>query len=127
MEIPTQLVHALKSGEMSLLISEKETLQLKIEDKRINVNLLNKKLLKSILETKVESEEKSLLGRLPQLKSLAKQLKRNGLTVIVSYKGTALLTLGREADPKLSRLVIGSDAIEINSLSKLMQLLIYRR
>ena len=55
-----QLVHALKSGEMSLLISEKETLQLKIEDKRIDVNLLNKKLLKSILETKVESEEKGL-------------------------------------------------------------------
>ncbi len=122
-----QLVHALKSGEMSLLISEKETLQLKIEDKRINVNLLNKKLLKSILETKVESEEKSLLGRLPQLKSLAKQLKKNGLTVIVSYKGTALLTLGLEADPKLSRLVIGTDTIEINSLSKLMHLLMYRR
>ena len=109
---------------MSLLIRGKETLQLKIEGKRIDVNLLNKKLLKSILETKVEPEEKSLLGRLPQLKSLAKQLKKNGLTVIVSYKGTVLLTLGLEADPKLSRLVIGSDAIEIKSLSKLMQLLI---
>jgi len=119
-----QLVHVLKSGEMSLLIREKETLQLKIEDRRIDVNLLNKKLLKSILETKVESEEESLLGKLPQLKSLAKQLKKNGLTVIVSYKGTALLTLGLEADPKLSRLVIGTDAIDINSLSKLMQLLI---
>ncbi len=109
---------------MSLLISEKETLQLKIEDRRIDINLLNKKLLKSILETKVESEEKSLLGKLPQLRSMARQLKKNGLTVIVSYKGTAVLTLGLEADPKLSRLVIGTDTIEINSLSKLMQLLI---
>lgn len=121
-----QLVHALKSGKISLLTSGKATLQLKIEDKRIDVNLLNKKLLKSILETKVESEEKSLLGKLPQLKSLAKQFKETGLTVIVSYKGTALLTLGLEAHPKLSRLVIGTDAIEINSLSKLMQLLMYR-
>jgi len=109
---------------MSLLIRGKETLQLKIEDKRIDVNLLNKKLLKSILETKVEPEEKSLLGRLPQLKSMAKQLKKNGLTAIVSYKGTTLLTLGREAHPKLSRLVTGTDTIEINSLSKLIQLLI---
>ena len=124
MEIPTQLVHALKSGEMSLLIRGKENLQLKIEDKRIDVNLLNKKLLKSILETKVEPEEKSLLGRLPQLRSMAIQLKKNGLTVMVSYKGTTLLTLGREAYPKLSRLVTGTDTIEINSLSKLIQLLI---
>lgn len=119
-----QIVHALKSGKISLLTSGKETLQLKIEDKRIDVNLLNKKLLKNILETNVESEEKSLLGRLPQLKSMAEEFKKNGLTVMIFYKSSVLLTLGLEAHPKLSRLVTGTDAIEINSLSKLMQLLI---
>ena len=54
-----QLVHALKSGKICLLVSEKETLQLRIEDETIDVNLLNKKLLKNLLETIVVPEEKA--------------------------------------------------------------------
>jgi len=119
-----QPVHALKSGKICLLTSGKETLQLRIEDETIGVNLLNKKLLKNIPETIVVPKEKGLLGMLPQLKSLATQFKENGLTVMISYKGSILLTLGPKPHAKLSQLVTGTDTIEVNSLSKLTQLLV---
>ena len=54
-----QLVHALKSGKICLLTSGKGTLQLRIEDETIAVNLLNKKLPKNLLETIVVPEEKA--------------------------------------------------------------------
>lgn len=119
-----QLVHALKSGKICLHTSGKGTLQLRIEDETIGVSLLNKKLPKNIPETIVVPEEKGLFGMLPQLKSLATQFKENGLTVMISYKGSILLTLGLKAHAKLSQLVAGTDATEVNSLSKFMQLLV---
>ena len=54
-----QLVHILKLGKIWLLTSGKGTLQLRIEDETIDVNLLNKKLLKNLLETIVVPEEKA--------------------------------------------------------------------
>jgi len=59
LEIPMQLVHAFKSGKICLLTSGKGTLQLRIEDETIAVNLLNKKLPKNLLETIVVPEEKA--------------------------------------------------------------------
>jgi len=74
-----QLVHILKLGKIWLLTSGKGTLQLRIEDETIDVNLLNKKLLRNILEAIVVPEEKGLLGMLPQLKSPATNSRKTGL------------------------------------------------
>ena len=118
------LVHALKSGEASLFTDGMKTLQLKVENKKIDVNLMNKELLKDILRVGVEAKGKSPLGRLTQLKNIAKELKRDGLTITISHKGCILLTLGSGANPTLSQVVTRTNAIEINNLSKLIRLVI---
>ncbi|MFQ6080234.1 MAG: hypothetical protein ACE5OW_01025 [Candidatus Bathyarchaeia archaeon] len=124
MQIPMWLVHALKSGEFSLFTDETKTLQLKVENKKIDVNIMNKELLKDILRVGVEAKGKSLLGRLTELKNVAEELKRDGLTITISHKGCIVLTLGSGANPTLSQSVTRTNAIEINNLSKLIRLII---
>ncbi len=118
------LVHALKSGEFSLFTGGMKTLQLKVENKKIDVNLMNKEILKDILRVGVEAKGKSPIGRLTLLKNIAEELRREGLTITISHKGCIVLTLGSGANPRLSRLVTRTNAIEINNLSKLIQLVI---
>jgi hypothetical protein len=118
------LVHAFKSGEASLFTDGMKTLQLKVENKKIDVNLINKELLKTILRVEVGAKGKSLQERLTLPKNIAEELKRDGLTITISYKGCIVLTLGSGANPTLSKLVTRTNAIEINNLSKLIQLVI---
>ena len=56
------------------------------------------------------------------LKNIAKELKDEGYTVTISYQGKTAVTLGSEATPSFSQLVTGTNAIEVNSLVKLLQM-----
>ena len=117
MEISVLLFQFLKSGEISLLTKGKKSLELKVENKNLNVNLLDKKLMKDLM--KISSREKTFWGRFRSLKSIADNLKSEGLTITVSYEGSVVLKLGYEA----SSSPLG-DAIEIGDLSKLLRLVL---
>ena len=111
------LFHFLKSGEISLLTKGKKSLQLKVENKKIDINLLDKKLMKDLME--VGSRKKTFWGRLGSLKSIAQNLKDEGLTVTVSYEDSMVLRLGSGSSSSLL-----GDAIEIRDLSKLLRLVL---
>jgi hypothetical protein len=53
---------------------------------------------------------------------LVEDLCKEGITITVSYKGDRVVTVGSEADSKLTRLVTGTKGIEINSPLKLAEL-----
>ena len=120
MQIPTWLGHVLKSGEVSLFTDGVKALQLKAENKKIDVDLINKELLINML--RVETKRQVHLSVLTQLKKIAEELKKDELTVTISHEGRIVLTLGSGAKPKLLKLVTRTNAIQINNLSKLMQL-----
>lgn len=111
------LFHFLKSGEISLLTKGKKTLQLKVENKNMDINLLDKKLMKDLM--KIGSRAKTFWGRLGSLKRIADNLKNEGLTITVSYEDSIVLKLGSEASSSLL-----GDAIEIKDLSKLLRLVL---
>lgn len=117
MENPVLLFHFLKSGEISLLTKGKNSLKLKVENKNININLLDKKLMKELM--KVSSRKKTIWERLGSLKRIADNLKNEGLTVTVLYEDSMVLKLGSEASSSLL-----GDAIEIRDLSKLLRLVL---
>ena len=123
MNLPIWLINALKSGEVSFSTNGVEALQLKVENRKIDLNLMNKELLKAILNI-TEVKEKTILKKLTVLKSIAEKLKRNGFTMTISYKDSILLTLGLEAKPTLSQFVTGTNAIEINNIRKVTHLII---
>ena len=120
MQLPTWLGHVIKSGEITLFTNDEEALQLKAENKKINLNAVSKDFLKDAIGSM--GRGKSIKGKLTQLKDIAAELKDAGLTVTLSYQGNLVLTVGSEANPKFSRLVTGTNAIEINNLRKLIGL-----
>ncbi|NIO37549.1 hypothetical protein GTO27_07580 [Candidatus Bathyarchaeota archaeon] len=116
------LISFLKSGTASFFINGTESLHLKIERERINLNLMKKDLLMNLLES-ADVRRNSLFKKLTIVRKIAQELRDKGLTLTISYKGALLLTLGSQAKPTLSQAVTGTDAIEINNLKQLKQIL----
>ncbi len=120
MQLPTWLGHVVKSGAVTLSTGDVEALQIKAEDNKIEVNIDNKEFLKDVLRS--TGADGSIRSKLAQLKSISRELKDEGLTVTISFGGDRLVTIGLEAKPTLSRLVTGTDAVEINNLLRLLKL-----
>jgi len=119
-QLTTWLGHVVKSGEVTLITGDVEALQIKAEDNKIELSIANKEFLKDVLGS--VGGGTSIRSKLAQLKSIAVELKDEGLTVTLSYKGDLLVTIGSETKPKFSRLVTRTDAVEINNLRKLIKL-----
>jgi hypothetical protein len=119
-QLPTWLSHVVKSGEVTLFTDDREALQIKAEDNKIDLNAANEEFLKEVVGT--AGAGGSIRSKLAQLKDIADELKDEGLTVTLSYKGDRLVTIGAEAKPKFSRLVTRTNAVEINNLRKLLKL-----
>ena len=110
----------LKSGSVIVSAGDVEALQLSVANKKIDLNITDKEVLKMALEG--GKQKSSLLDMLGLLKSMAKELKDEGYTITISYQGKTAMTLGLEASSSFSRLVTRTDAVEINNLRKLLQM-----
>jgi hypothetical protein len=69
-----------------------------------------------------DEEKVGLLNRLSNAKEFADCLANNDLTLSVLYKGKEVMILGKNAKPKVSKLVTRSNHIEIKSLRGLRKL-----
>jgi len=121
-QLPTWLGHVVKSGAVTLSTGDVEALQIKAEDNKIELCIANKEFLKDVMGS--AGSGASIRSRLAQLKGIAGELKEEGLTVTLSFKGDRLVTIGLKAKPTLSRLVTGTSAVEINNLRKLLELVV---
>lgn len=120
MQLSTWLAQVIKSGEVTLFTGDVEALQIKAENNKIELKTDNKKFLKDIVGS--AENKRAIRSKLAQLKSIAGELKAEGVTYTLSYKGTRVLTLGSEAKPKYSRAITRTNAIEINSMRKLLEI-----
>ena len=120
MQFPTWITQVLKSGEVTVSTGDVKALQLRVETKKIDLNIVDKEFLKTAL--KGGKQRSSLLDMLGLLKSIAKELKDEGYTITISYQGKTVVTLGLEAAPSFSRVVTRTNAVEVNDLRKLLQL-----
>ncbi|MFW6117427.1 MAG: hypothetical protein ACOC6G_02460 [Thermoproteota archaeon] len=119
-QIPA-LSRILESGEVTLFVSSEKALQLEAKNKKINLNVIDKSLIKDVFKAST-GKRGSLMDMLGQLEDIADQLKIEGVTITVSYKGDLVLTLGAASDSKLSGLILRTGAIEVNNFSKLMSM-----
>jgi hypothetical protein len=120
LQLLTLLSRVLKSGEVNLSANNEDLLQMTVKTDRIDLNIVDKKFPKSLLED--SRRTKSFRDLLRQLKNAAEELRSEGVTMTISYKGTTVLTLGSDAKPKFSKLITGTAEIEINNLLKLIQI-----
>lgn len=117
------LISLLKSGVASFSTSGIEAINARIEEKRIEIDLMNKELLKDLLKSN-SVKEISFLSKFTIFKNFAQELKKEGYTLTISYKGSLVLTLGSEAKPTLSMAITGTDSIEINNLKQLKDIIV---
>jgi hypothetical protein len=110
-----------KLGEIAVSINEQETLQLKAGNKKFALNLIDKQFVKKVLSGLGEGKT-SLWSSLSRVRKIAEELKNEGLTVTISYKGSKVVTIGSNSKPTISQLVTRSKAIEINNFLKLIEL-----
>ena len=68
------------------------------------------------------SKKPGLIKQLSQSKKLAKQLKKNKITLEIQLRGETVLKLGEKANPKIAKIVTLSNDIEIKDLKKLKKL-----
>jgi hypothetical protein len=120
LQLLTLLSHLLKSGKVNLSASNERLLQLTVKTHQIDLNIVDNRFLKDALKDSVGI--RSFRELLRQLRNAAEELKSEGVTVTVSYKGATVLTLGSDAKANFSRLITGTTEIEINNLRKLIQM-----
>jgi len=138
-QLTTLLVETLKSGKVTVSQNDVETLQVNVQDKKIDVNATDKNFIKEIISSArgaggkggvKESIQRSVrhvraaIETRPLLKDVVEDLCKECVTVTVSYKGERAVTIGAEANSKLTRLVTGTKGIEINSPRKLIEMVV---
>ena len=119
----TLLTQILTSGEINLSANNQKLIQLTIKSKQIDLNIIDNKFLKELLKDNTKTI--SFLEQLKQLKILAEELKTQGVTITLSYKGVTMLTLGSDAKANFSQLITRTKKIEINNLQKLIQIALF--
>ncbi len=120
MQLPTWLSHVVKSGEVTLITGGEEALQVKAEDDKIELSIASKEFMKDVIES--AGGGASFRSKLAQLKDIAEELRDEGITITLSYRGDIIITIGSEAKPTFSRLLTRTSAVEIKSLRKLLEL-----
>lgn len=135
MQIATMMGQMFESGKVTLSTNNIEKIEVKAVNKRIDVNANSKEMLKKIIanvrdgnvsRTEPVKENSKLFKTALKIRKilfeLAEELKTTGITVTFSYKGNVVATIGAHASAGISRLVTGTKSIEINSLTKLIEL-----
>lgn len=127
----------LKSGKVTVSTNNTEELEINIDNKKIDIEAINKDFLKEMLSGIRQYDEKedahkgkktrfggikTARNTLNVVKDFAEDLRGAGVTVTLSYKGGVVATIGAGASPKMSSLATGTKAIEINSPRKLIEL-----
>ena len=121
LKLPNLLGQVFKKGAIGVTINEREVLQLKAENKEFSLDLIDKQFVKKVLSGLGDGRT-SLRSSLSQARKVAEEFRDEGLTVTISYGGSKVVTIGLNAKPTFSQLVTGSDAIQIDSLLKLIEL-----
>lgn len=103
---------------------EKGTLQISTNDiPSINFQTLGNSRILDIIEIPIQlSKKPGLVKQLSQAKSLAKSLSQENITLEIRLRGETVLKLGKEANPKLAKIVTLSNHIEITDVKKLKEL-----
>lgn len=137
MQLTTLLAETLKSGKITISQNDKPAVEVNVSEKKIDADVVDKDFVKEIISTSRKATTKKGVGESlhrgidslrearksqPVIKEMVEDLCREGVTITVSYKGDRVVTMGAEANSKLTRLVTGTKGVEINSPLKLAEM-----
>jgi len=112
--LSVDLLKGIKSGTLEIKENDKKSMQFIANGNTITINLID-------ISFNVPAYT-SILSKLSEAREFAKNLKDNHLTLHIAHNGKIIMKLGKKADPKLSRLLTKSSAVEITDLRELRKL-----
>ena len=112
--LPANFLTSLESGSLKVACDDIPAINFKAtKDSRI-IDIVD-------IPIKI-SNKPGFIKQLSEAKDLAKQLKKQKITLEVRLQGKTVLKLGEKANPKLAKIVTLSSDIEIKDLKKLKEL-----
>ena len=110
-ELSIQLIKGIKSGTLYVSENGKKSLQMTADG--------NNKIIDIIDFSFNTPSTQDIFTTLSEAKEFAQKLKKQNITLRISHEGKLVMKLGKEANPKLSRLFTRSDAVEITDIREL--------
>ena len=110
-ELSLKLIKGIKTGSLYVSENGKKSLQIVADGDEKIVDIID---FSSNIPTTQE-----IFTKLSEAKKFAEKLKQQNITLRISHKGKMVMKLGKEANPKLSRLITRSDAVEITDIREL--------
>lgn len=114
MQLPTVLLKAIKSGKVTLSQNDVLKIEVRAQDKRIEINALDDQIIDELISIALESSTKGsaisidgALETLPIIKEISEDLCKQGLTLTISFKGDKMATIGYDANSKDSNIFTG--------------------
>ncbi len=110
-ELPIGILKGIRSSSLYVSENGKKTLQMTADgnDKIIDI---------ADFSFNVPTANE-IFAKLSEAREFAEKLKKQNITLRISHKGKMVMKLGKEANPKLSRLITRSDAVEITDIKEL--------
>jgi len=109
------------SGKINVRINNKPTLSLDFQRKTKRV-LMDVKDASIFGMSDPSDDNLGLFEKLKAAKIIAQIFDENDITFSILRKGKKAISLGKEANPKLSRVITGSDDIQIDSIRQTAKL-----
>jgi hypothetical protein len=113
------LVKAIRSvihGTIEIDTEDRPVAHIDISKDIIAINLLQPEFFRA------PQDETGLFDKLQTSKEFSRKLTLNGLTLSILRKGKEALTLGKQAKPKLSKLITRTEDIQIDSIKEATEL-----
>jgi hypothetical protein len=138
--LTTFLAESIKSGKIKVSQNNTEAIEITVQNKKIDVNAKDKEFIKDIIISSARKDndktQKGVIGTIergvsglrivrnvqPMVKEIAEDLQREGVTVTLSFEGDTVVTMGFGANPNLSRFLLGTKSVEINSIRKIVEI-----
>lgn len=110
-EFSIELLKGIRSGSLHVSENGKKSLQMIADGNDKIIDIVD-------LSFNVPTTH-DIFTKLSEAREFAEKLKKQDITLRISHKGKMVMKLGKEANPKLSRLITRSDAVEITDIREL--------
>ena len=112
--LPTNFLSYLEKGNLKVSCNNKPSIDFSVKG---NLKIIN------IIDIPIKIPvKKGIIKQLSEAKDLAKNMKEKDMTLEVQLQGKTVLRIGKEANPKLAKIVTLSSNIEITDLKKLKKI-----
>lgn len=109
-------------------------LEVDLTNKHINVDIEDKQFVKRIIAMRDQLTSKPQNGEeegspqggstLDTVRKVVEALRKQGITIFVSYRGHRIATIGEEAHPRLLQHILKTNGIALNSIYTAIKIII---